>query len=117
MENQEALDILRNGFASVLTEKKKEVIVLLNENGFPTFSSIGGNDLIESSLKAYQLSNNFRDKLIDLMAETSYAKSLQKKNFAAQPAGGGFINILNGNSLFSNITNNNQDFIDFPIFN
>jgi acyl carrier protein len=86
MDNQELLNSIRKIFAKVVSQDRTNLIYILNKNGFPTSSAVSNDDLILDSLKALQLSKNFEDDLVGLMAK--YQEMLPnvpaKKNFAAQ---------------------------------
>jgi len=117
MDTPNLIDFVRSCFAEVVSTDKASLIDILNKNGFPAPSSISDNDLILKSLNAVQVSDSFKDNLHSLMLKCSQIKDLHKyRGFAAQPAGGGMINILSGKDLTTTVKPNNG-FLTNPIFN
>ena len=86
MDNQELINSIRKIFAKVVSQDRTNLILVLNKNGFPVSTSVSNDDLILESLKALQLSKNFENDLVSLMAK--YQDDLldlpTKKSFAAQ---------------------------------
>jgi hypothetical protein len=86
MDNQELINSIRKIFAKVVSQDRTNLILVLNKNGFPVSNSVSNDDLILESLKALQLSKNFENDLVSLMAK--YQDDLldlpTKKSFAAQ---------------------------------
>jgi hypothetical protein len=86
MDNQELVNSIRKIFAKVVSQDRINLILILNKNGFPVSSSVSNDDLILESLKALQLSKNFENDLVSLMAK--YQDELPnfsaKKSFASQ---------------------------------
>jgi len=115
MDNQQAVELIRNSFALVVLNDKTSLVDLLNQNGFPTSYSTPNSDLIATSLRALQLSNLFKKDFVLLMKKQQEKKG--KLGFAAQPDGGGMITRLSAKDLVTTVNPmNKQEFLDFPIF-
>ena len=83
MDNQQLVDDIRKAFARILFYDKKSLIDILNKNAFVSSYDSTDNDVIVMSLKALQLSNNYRNDLAELIAK--YYTQSKKVGFAAQP--------------------------------
>ena len=67
MENQQAIDLVRELFVKVLSFDRMGLVDKLNESGFPISPNDDEEKLIQTSLNAMQVSPKFRDELVQLM--------------------------------------------------
>lgn len=69
MENQQMIDEVRGLFVKVLSFDRLGLVEKLNQSGFPMSPNADEETLINTSLKAMQLSDKFRDELVQLMVK------------------------------------------------
>jgi len=77
MENQQVIDLVRGLFVKVISFDRLALVDTLNKDGFPISVKANEETLINTSLMAMQVSEQFRNDLAQLMikyadAGTSY---------------------------------------------
>lgn len=81
MENEQIIDMVRGLFVKVISFDRLGLVDALNNNGFPIELNADEDTLINSSLKAMQVSEKFRDDLAKMMLK--YADTNENyKSFA-----------------------------------
>jgi len=81
MENEKIIDLVRGLFVKVISYDRVALVETLNNDGFPIGLNADEETLISTSLNAMQVSDKFRDDLVNLMAK--YAdKTDNYKSFA-----------------------------------
>jgi hypothetical protein len=80
MEDQ-VIDLVRGLFVKVISYDRIALVEILNKNGFPISTNADEQTLINTSLNAMQVSETFRDDLVQLMIK--YAEpNANYKSFA-----------------------------------
>lgn len=84
MDNEQLLiDNIRKAFARILFYDKKSLVDILNKNAFICSYDSTSDDVTVLSLKALQISNNYRKDLAELIAK--YYTQSNKVGFVSQP--------------------------------
>ena len=81
MENQSVVDLVRELFVKVLSFDRMGLVDTLNKDGFPISPNADEETLINTSLMAMQVSEKFREDLVNLMAKFA-DKQKDYKSFA-----------------------------------
>lgn len=83
MNKEQLVNDIRKAFARILYYDRKALIDILNKNAFVCSYDCTDDEVTVMSLKALQLSNNYRQDLAELIAK--YYTQSKKVGFAAQP--------------------------------
>jgi hypothetical protein len=84
MELLQAKNMVNDGIGNLVVNHKNELVDALNDNGFQTIYDECDYDITYKTLSCNQLSQNFRKKLVSLLAEYYVEKEKKFLNFAAQ---------------------------------
>lgn len=85
MELTQARRIVNEGIGNLVLNNKNQLVDALNNNGFAVTYSDSNADIIFKTLQANQLSKDFRNELISLMAAQNYGVEQKTVGFAVQP--------------------------------